>query len=61
MAVVIDEVEVQPANGQRVGEPPQQQEAQPPSPSVETAPAAAANTRRTLHHIERRAARLRAH
>ncbi|MBC8161776.1 MAG: hypothetical protein H7Z42_11210 [Roseiflexaceae bacterium] len=60
MAVVIDEVEVQPTTGQRVGEPPQRQEA-PPSPSVETAPAAVANTRHTLHHIERRAARLRAH
>jgi hypothetical protein len=60
MAVVIDEVDVQPATGQRIGEPPKRQEA-PPSPSAETTPAAAANTRRTLCHIERRAARLRAH
>jgi hypothetical protein len=61
MAVVIDEVEVQPAAGQRLGEPPQRKETAPPSPSAETAPAAAASTRRTLRHIERRAARLRAH
>lgn len=60
MSVVIDEVDVQPATGQPVGEPTQRQEA-PPSPSVATAPAAAANTRHTLRHIERRAARLRAH
>jgi hypothetical protein len=61
MAVVIDEVQVQPvAAGQRPGEPTQAQEP-PPSPSAETAPAAAAGTRRTLRHIERRAARLRAH
>jgi hypothetical protein len=60
MAVVIDEVDVQPSTGPRVGEPPQRQQA-PPSPSAETTPAAAANTRGTLRHIERRAARLRAH
>ena len=60
MAVVIDEVDVQPATGQRIGEPPKPQEA-PPSPSSATTPPAAANTRRTLCHIERRAARLRAH
>jgi hypothetical protein len=60
MAVVIDEVDVQPATGQRIGEPPQRQEA-PPSPSAETAPAAAAGTCHTLRHIARRAARLRAH
>jgi hypothetical protein len=60
MAVVIDEVDVQPAIGPRLSEPPPRQKA-PPSPSAETTPAAAANTRGTLRHIERRAARLRAH
>jgi hypothetical protein len=61
MAVVIDEVEVQPAPGQRLGEPQQPKAAPPPSPSAETTPAAAAGKTRTLRHLERRAGRVRAH
>jgi hypothetical protein len=63
MTVLINDMQVQTAPPERPedrsrGLP---EEAAPESPAASTAPAEAEETRRTLRHLERRAARLRAH